>query len=83
VQFKTLKYRPAFPDRFGSLQEARVHGQSFFTWSNTNHHHSGFGLLTPHDVHHGLAEQRVARTRPSDLPTRTPSRSLPPVAARS
>lgn len=60
AHFKTLKYRPAFPDRFGSLQDARVHGQRFFTWYNTEHHHSGLGLLTPHDVHHGLAEQRVA-----------------------
>jgi putative transposase len=60
AHFKTLKYRPAFPDRFGSLQDARAHGQSFFTWYNTEHHHSGLGLLTPHDVHHGLAEQRVA-----------------------
>jgi len=60
AHFKTLKYRPAFPDRFGSLQDARVHGQSFFTWYNIEHHHSGLGLLTPYDVHHGLAEQRVA-----------------------
>ena len=60
AQFKTLKYRPAFPDRFGSIQDTRVHGQSFFTWYNTEHHHSGLGLLTPYDVHFGLAEQRVA-----------------------
>ena len=60
AQFKTLKYRPAFPDRFGSIQDARAHCQVFFPWYNTEHHHSGLGLLTPHDVHHGLAEQRVA-----------------------
>ena len=60
AQFKTLKYRPAFPNRFGSLQDARAHGQDFFAWYNTEHHHSGLGLLTPHDVHFGLAEQRVA-----------------------
>jgi putative transposase len=60
AQFKTLKYRPAFPDRFGSIQDARAHGQGFFAWYNTEHHHSGLGLLTPHDVHFGLAEQRVA-----------------------
>src|SRR5712691_5684097 len=60
AHFKTLKYRPTFPDRFGSLQDARVHCQSFFTWYNTEHHHSGLGLLTPHDVHHGLTEQRTA-----------------------
>src|SRR5438128_936956 len=60
AQFKTLKYRPAFPARFGSLQDARAHGQDFFAWYNTEHHHSGLGLLTPHDVHFGWAEQRVA-----------------------
>jgi putative transposase len=60
AQFKTLKYRPAFPDRFGSLQDARAHGHIFFPWYNTEHHHSGLGLLTPHDVHFGLAAQRVA-----------------------
>jgi len=60
AQFKTLKYRPAFPDRFGSIQEPRAHGQAFFTWYNTQHHHNGLGLLMPHDVHAGLAEHRVA-----------------------
>src|SRR5438046_6703864 len=60
AQFKTLKYRSAFPDRFGSIQDARAHGQDFFAWYNTEHHHSGLGLLTPHAVHFGLAEQRVA-----------------------
>jgi putative transposase len=60
AQFKTLKYRPAFPVRFGSIQDARAHCHVFFPWYNTQHHHSGLGLLTPADVHHGLAEQRVA-----------------------
>ncbi len=60
AQFKTLKYRPAFPDRFGSIHDARAHGHVFFPWYNTEHHHSGLGLLTPHDVHVGLAAQRVA-----------------------
>ena len=60
AQFKTLKYRPAFPDRFGSIQDARAHGQDFFAWYNEAHHHSGLGLLTPHDVHFGLAAQRLA-----------------------
>ena len=59
AQFKTLKYRPAFPDRFGSIQDARGHCHVFFPWYNTEHHHTGLGLLTPSDVHHGLAEQRV------------------------
>jgi putative transposase len=60
AQFKTLKYRPDFPDRFGSIQHARSFCQVFFPWYNAEHHHSGIGLLTPHDVHYGLADQRVA-----------------------
>ena len=60
AQFKTLKYRPAFPERFGSIQDVRAHCHVFFPWYNTEHHHSGLGLLTPADVHHGLAAQRVA-----------------------
>jgi len=60
AQFKTLKYRPMFPERFGSIQDARAHCHSFFAWYNAEHHHSSLGLLTPADVHHGLAEQRVA-----------------------
>src|SRR5204863_3453134 len=60
AQFKTLKYRPAFPTRFGSIQDARAHCHVFFPWYNTEHHHSALGLLTPADVHHGRAAQRVA-----------------------
>lgn len=59
-QFKTMKYRPQFPDRFGSILESRTFCQSFFPWYNTVHRHSGIGLLTPHDVHYGLADQRIA-----------------------
>jgi len=54
-QFKTMKYRPEFPDRFGSLEDARAHGQGFFHWYNLEHHHSGIAMLTPHMVHYGLA----------------------------
>jgi len=60
AQFKTLKYRPAFPARFGSIQDVRAHCHIFFPWYNVVHHHSSLALLTPHDVHHGLAEHRVA-----------------------
>ena len=59
AQFKTLKYRPDFPERFGSLQDARAFSVDFFRWYNTEHHHTGIGLLTPHDLHHGLAPVRV------------------------
>ena len=55
-QFKTLKYRPDFPARFGSLEDARAHCQRFFHWYNHEHRHSGIGLMTPHAVHHGAAQ---------------------------
>ena len=55
AQFKTLKYCPAFPERFGALEDARAFGQVFFPWYNTEHHHSGLGYLTPAMVHHGRA----------------------------
>jgi putative transposase len=61
AQFKTLKYRPDFPARFGSLEDARAHATDFFTWYNTEHRHSGLGLHTPHDVHHALATARQAQ----------------------
>jgi putative transposase len=54
-QFKTLKYRPDFPERFGSIQDARAHCQRFFEWYNTAHRHSGIGYMTPHAVHHDEA----------------------------
>jgi putative transposase len=56
AQFKTLKYCPAFPDRFGSMEDARAFGQVFFPWYNDEHHHSGLGYLTPAMVHYGIAE---------------------------
>ncbi len=59
AQFKTLKYRPEFPECFGAIEDARGHCRVFFPWYNTEHRHSGIGLLTPHDVHYGLADQRV------------------------
>ena len=63
-QFKTLKYRPDFPGRFGSIEHARSHGNDFFSWYNTEHHHVGIGLFTPYDVHSGLAAaKREARAR--------------------
>ena len=52
---RTMKYRPEFPDRFGSLEDARAHGHGFFHWYNLQHHHSGIAMLTPHMVHYGLA----------------------------
>jgi putative transposase len=60
AQFKTLKYRPDFPERFGSIEDARAHCRAFFEWYNREHRHGGIGLLTPHDVHHGLGQSRRA-----------------------
>jgi putative transposase len=57
AQFKTLKHHPSFPDRFGSIQDARSFSQTFFGWYNHEHRHSGIALLTPADVHFGRAEQ--------------------------
>lgn len=60
AQFKTMKYRPEFPGRFGCLEDARAFCGEFFRWYNMDHYHSGLGLMTPHDVHYGLAEARRA-----------------------
>jgi putative transposase len=56
AQFKTLKYRPDFPDRFDSILHARTFGRPFFNWYNDEHCHSGIGLMTPATVHYGRAE---------------------------
>ena len=58
-QFKTLKYRPEFPDRFGGLEDARAFCVDFFQWYNIEHHHSSLGWLTPEDVHYGRGPQRT------------------------
>ena len=55
AQFKTLKYCPQFPERFGSLEDGRAFGHEFFDWYNNAHHHSGLGFLTPAVVHLGQA----------------------------
>lgn len=55
AQFKTMKYRPDFPERFGSEQDARVFCQRFFPWYNDEHRHSGIGYHAPADIHYGRA----------------------------
>ncbi len=55
AQFKTLKYCPQFPERFGSIEDGRAFGQVFFPWYNQAHRHSGLGFLTPAVVHFGQA----------------------------
>lgn len=64
AQFKTLKYRPDFPERFGSIEDARVFCDRFFGWYGHEHRHSGIGLHTPADVHYGRAHAiREARSQ--------------------
>jgi len=57
AHFKTLKDRPSFPERFGSLVDARSICLEFFQWYNQEYHHTGVGLLTPDVLHHGEAQQ--------------------------
>ena len=76
AQFKTLKYRPDFPERFGSIEDARVFCQAFFSWYNGEHRHSGVGLMAPAAVHDGRASamhdarQRVLMTAYTAHPER-------------
>jgi putative transposase len=62
--FKTLKYRPDYPDRFNSISHARAWCRRFFAWYNEVHYHSGIGYLRPADLHHGnhhaIVERRQA-----------------------
>jgi putative transposase len=76
AQFKTLKYRPAFPRRFDSIEHARAHSRDFFDYYNNEHRHSGIGLMTPAAVHYGRAEALHAdRARVLELAyTATPER---------
>lgn len=89
-QFKTMKYRPEFPNRFGCIQDARAFGCDFFPWYNQEHRHSGIALYTPFDVHYGRVEE-VQQRRQAALdaayqrhPTRfihkLPEAALPPQA---
>jgi putative transposase len=83
-QFKTLKYCPAFPERFGCIQDARAFCEAFFTYYNHEHRHSGIGYHTPASVHYGTAAQvRVQRQATLDAayaanPARFPHRRPEP-----
>lgn len=89
-QFKTLKYRPAFPARFGSLQDARIFCVDFFDWYNNQHRHSGIGFYRPEDVHYGrtgvLQKQRQKAldqaylVHPERFVRKPPEASEPPQA---
>jgi putative transposase len=58
AQFKTLKYRPDFPARFGAYEDAETFCRRFFPWYNGEHRHGALGLMTPHDIHSGQAAAR-------------------------
>lgn len=76
AQFKTLKYHPTYPDRFGCIQDARAWARPFFDWYNDEHYHSGLNLLTPATVHYGQADavrqqrQAVLSTAYAQFPQR-------------
>ena len=59
-QFKTMKYRPEFPARFGCYEDALSFSRDFFAWYNEEHYHEGIGMLTPASVHYGQAEHVLA-----------------------
>lgn len=89
-QFKTMKYRPEFPERFGSIQDARGFGCTFFPWYNHEHRHGGLALYTPADVHYGrvpevhrqrqLALDDAYRRHPNRFVRKAPQAALPPPA---
>jgi len=91
AQFKTLKYRPDFPERFGCIEDARTHCQQFFRWYNTAHRHSGIAYMTPEVVHYNrdiaLTQQRAATldtafaANPNRFKHVTPSPPVLPTAA--
>ena len=84
--FKTLKYAPTFPERFGCLADARGFLDVFVQWYNHEHRHTGVGLHSPADVHYGLAAAKatdrfatltIARaTNPARLSSSTPPKIL-------
>jgi putative transposase len=89
-QFKTMKYRPEFPSRFGCIQDARVFGVHFFPWYNEIHRHSGVAHYTPSDVHYGRVKEIQQRRQatldaaylrhPKRFVRKPPEAALPPKA---
>jgi transposase InsO family protein len=74
--FKTMKYQPQFPQRFGSIQDAKAFCRRFFDWYNQDHHHAGIGLMTPDQVHYGQVDaiQSARQTTLDGAFTRNPER---------
>ena len=88
--FKTLKYQPQFPSRFGCIEDAKAFCRRFFDWYNQDHHHAGLGLMTPDQVHYGQADaiyaarqktlDRAFRTTPERFVRKPPQPPEKPVA---
>jgi putative transposase len=91
AQFKTMKYHPTFPERFGSMQDARVFCRRFFPWYNEEHRHDALALMTPAAVHYGrtgaILEQRrkvlaaAYAAHPERFVRKPPEPAAPPTAA--
>jgi putative transposase len=89
--FKTLKYQPQFPQRFGCIEDAKTFCRSFFDWYNQDHHHAGIGLMTPDQVHYGQADEVYAarqkildvafQSNPERFVRKPPEPPLKPTAA--
>jgi transposase InsO family protein len=89
-QFKTLKYQPQFPARFGCIEDARIFLRGYFDWYNQYHHHVGIGLMTPDQVHFGQADavyaarqhtlDRVCREHPERFVNCAPKPPAKPTA---
>ena len=88
--FKTLKYQPQFPKRFGCIQDAKTFCRHFFNWYNRDHHHLGIGLMTPDQVHYGQADEihaarqmildRAFQKNPNRFVNQAPQPPLKPTA---
>jgi putative transposase len=91
AQFKTIKYHPTFPERFGSIQAARAFCRVFFPWYNAEHRHDALALLTPEAVHYGRTEAILEQRRivleaayaahPERFVRKPPEPAAPPTAA--
>ena len=89
--FKTLKYQPQFPKRFGCIEDAKAFCRDFFAWYNQDHHHAGIGLMTPDQVHYGQTDavhaarqatlDRAFRENPERFVKKAPTPPAKPTAA--
>ena len=89
--FKTLKYQPTFPQRFGCIEDAKSFCRRFFDWYNQDHHHAGIGLMTPDQVHYGQTDavhaarqhtlDQAFRANPERFVNKTPIPPARPTAA--